>query len=40
MLTFTEYKSEGDFSELVCKIRYDEDRTRLTYIKALSGTVF
>jgi small GTP-binding protein len=39
MLTFTEYCSEGEFSGLVYKIRYDEDRTRLTYIKALSGTL-
>jgi small GTP-binding protein domain len=39
MLTFTEYCDEGEFSGLVYKIRHDEQGTRLTYIKALSGTL-
>ena len=39
MLTFTEYCDEEEFSGLVYKIRHDEQGNRLTYIKALSGTL-
>jgi len=38
-LTVTDYKDTGSFSGLVYKIRYDEHGTRITYIKALSGTL-
>lgn len=39
MLTFTEYCNEEEFSGRVYKIRHDEDGNRITYIKALSGTL-
>lgn len=39
LLTFTEYCDEKEFSGLVYKIRHDEQGARLTYIKALSGTL-
>lgn len=39
MLTFTEYDDKEGFSGLVYKIRHDEQGTRLTYIKSLSGTL-
>ncbi|MTK11412.1 MAG: TetM/TetW/TetO/TetS family tetracycline resistance ribosomal protection protein, partial [Clostridiaceae bacterium] len=39
MLTFTEYDDKEEFSGLVYKIRHDEQGTRLTYIKSLSGTL-
>lgn len=39
LLTATNYVSEGTFSGRVYKIRYDEKGTRITFIKAQSGTV-
>lgn len=39
MLTFTTYSNEEEFSGLVYKIRHDEQGNRLTYLKALSGTL-
>ena len=39
ILTFVEYCDEEEFSGLVYKIRHDDQGTRLTYIKALSGTL-
>lgn len=39
MLTYTEYSTEGDFSGEVYKIRHDENNNRITYIKALSGSL-
>jgi len=38
-LTVTDYQDTGLFSGRVYKIRYDEHGTRITYIKALSGTL-
>ncbi|AYD39521.1 GTP-binding protein [Clostridium fermenticellae] len=37
MLTFTEYKSNLEFSGIVYKVRHDEGLNKLTYIKSLSG---
>lgn len=37
MLTYTEYSSEGEFSGRVYKIRHDDNKNRVTFIKALSG---
>ncbi|CAH2714843.1 Tetracycline resistance protein TetO [Neobacillus rhizosphaerae] len=39
MLTSTNYLSEEPFAGRVYKIRYDEKGTRITFIKALSGTL-
>ncbi|QGU94572.1 GTP-binding protein [Clostridium bovifaecis] len=39
MLTYTEYSTEGDFSGEVYKIRHDENKNRITYIKALNGSL-
>ncbi|GHI00364.1 GTP-binding protein [Neobacillus kokaensis] len=39
LLTDTSYSNESVFSGRVYKIRYDENGTRLTFIKALSGTL-
>lgn len=39
MLTYTEYSDEGEFSGRVYKIRHDEQGNKLTYIKALNGTL-
>ncbi|WP_010233058.1 GTP-binding protein [Clostridium arbusti] len=39
LLTFTEYSDKEEFSGLVYKIRHDEQGNRLTFIKALSGTL-
>lgn len=39
VLTYTEYNEEEKFSGRVYKIRYDEQNNRLTYIKALSGSL-
>ncbi|MFF2450503.1 GTP-binding protein [Neobacillus sp. NPDC058068] len=39
LLTATNYVSEGSFSGRVYKIRYDDKGTRITFIKALSGTL-
>ena len=36
-LTYTDYKEEEDFIGKVYKIRYDENKNRITYIKALKG---
>lgn len=36
-LTYTEYNNEDDFKGRVYKIKIDENGTRYTYIKALSG---
>lgn len=38
-LTFTEYNTSKDFGGIVYKIRYDEGGNRVTYIKALSGSL-
>lgn len=38
-LTYTEYSDEGEFSGRVYKIRYDEQGNRVTYIKALNGSL-
>ena len=38
-LTFTDYASDVPFSGQVYKIRHDDRGTRITYIKALSGTL-
>ncbi|WP_312475071.1 TetM/TetW/TetO/TetS family tetracycline resistance ribosomal protection protein [Neobacillus sp.] len=39
LLTSTNYLSEEPFAGRVYKIRYDEKGTRITFIKALSGTL-
>ncbi|MFA9396953.1 MAG: GTP-binding protein [Clostridiaceae bacterium] len=39
LLTYTEYKSDGEFSGRVYKIRHDINGNRLTYIKALTGSL-
>lgn len=39
LLTFTEYSDKEEFSGLIYKIRHDEQGNRLTFIKALSGTL-
>ncbi|NFI06358.1 TetM/TetW/TetO/TetS family tetracycline resistance ribosomal protection protein [Clostridium botulinum] len=39
ILTYTEYNEEEKFSGIVYKIRHDEQSNRLTYIKALSGSL-
>ncbi|MCW6093139.1 TetM/TetW/TetO/TetS family tetracycline resistance ribosomal protection protein [Clostridium sporogenes] len=39
VLTYTEYNEEEKFSGRVYKIRYDEQNNRVTYIKALSGSL-
>lgn len=36
-LTFTEYEENEEFSGIVYKIRHDDNGTRITFIKALSG---
>ena len=36
-LTFTEYNKNNDFSGIVYKIRHDNNGTKITFIKALSG---
>ncbi|NLP45871.1 MAG: TetM/TetW/TetO/TetS family tetracycline resistance ribosomal protection protein [Epulopiscium sp.] len=38
-LTFTEYTHHGEFGGRVYKIRYDKQGVRMTYIKALQGTL-
>ncbi|WP_035288968.1 TetM/TetW/TetO/TetS family tetracycline resistance ribosomal protection protein [Clostridium sp. KNHs214] len=37
MLTYTEYNKKEEFSGRVYKIRHDENGTKITYLKALSG---
>lgn len=39
MLTYTEYDDKGEFMGEVYKIRHDENNNRITYIKALRGTL-
>jgi ribosomal protection tetracycline resistance protein len=39
LLTATNYKADAAFSGRVYKIRYDEKGTRITFIKALSGSL-
>ncbi|MFJ7726209.1 GTP-binding protein [Neobacillus sp. NPDC097160] len=39
LLTATNYKSDEPFAGRVYKIRYDEKGTKITFIKALSGTL-
>ncbi|APQ96655.1 small GTP-binding domain protein [Clostridium botulinum] len=39
ILTYAEYNEEEKFSGRVYKIRHDEQRNRLTYVKALSGSL-
>ncbi|NFC28030.1 TetM/TetW/TetO/TetS family tetracycline resistance ribosomal protection protein [Clostridium botulinum] len=39
ILTYTEYNEEEKFSGRVYKIRHDEQNNRVTYIKALSGSL-
>ncbi|PIH05428.1 GTP-binding protein [Clostridium combesii] len=39
ILAYTEYNEEEKFSGRVYKIRHDEQNNRLTYIKALSGSL-
>lgn len=38
-LTVTEYKNDEPFAGRVYRIRHDEQRTKITYIKALSGSL-
>ncbi|AUM88101.1 elongation factor G [Clostridium botulinum] len=38
-LSYTEYNEEEKFSGRVYKIRHDEQKNRLTYVKALSGSL-
>jgi ribosomal protection tetracycline resistance protein len=39
LLTYTEYSDKGDFSGEIYKIRHDGNNNRITYIKALSGSL-
>ncbi|AOZ91185.1 GTP-binding protein [Paenibacillus crassostreae] len=39
LLTVTDYSSEGAFAGRVYRIRHDDHGARITYIKALSGTL-
>ena len=39
MLTYTNYKENKEFSGRVYKIRHDENGNRITFIKALTGTL-
>lgn len=39
LLTFTDYSSKEAFSGRIYKVRHDENRTRVTFIKALSGSL-
>ncbi len=38
-LTYTNYDEEEEFSGRVHKIRYDNNGTRITFIKAISGNL-
>lgn len=38
-LTYTDYSNDGPFAGKVYKIRHDESGTRVTYMKALSGSL-
>lgn len=37
LLTYTEYKNYEDFIGKVYKVKYDENRNRITYVKAIRG---
>lgn len=37
LLTYTEYKNDEDFIGKVYKVKYDESRNRITYVKAIRG---
>lgn len=37
LLTYTEYKNDEDFIGKVYKVKYDESRKRITYVKAIRG---
>lgn len=37
LLTYTEYKNDEDFIGKVYKVKYDENRNRITYVKAIRG---
>jgi ribosomal protection tetracycline resistance protein len=39
LLTLTDYENQGPFSGTVYKIRHDQNGTRITFIKALRGTL-
>ncbi|OFI06604.1 tetracycline resistance protein TetM [Clostridium acetireducens DSM 10703] len=39
ILTYTDYNDKKEFSGQVCKIHHNEKGNRITYIKALSGTL-
>lgn len=39
LLTYTEYSNSEEFGGIIYKIRHDEQGNRVTYIKALSGTL-
>ena len=39
ILTYTEYDDKKEFSGRVHKVRYDENGTRITFIKALEGSL-
>ena len=38
-LTYTNYFDKGEFGGYVYKIRHDEENTKITYIKALTGSL-
>ena len=37
LLTYTEYKNDEDFIGKVYKVKYDESRNKITYVKAIRG---
>ncbi|EQK39094.1 small GTP-binding domain protein [[Clostridium] bifermentans ATCC 19299] len=37
LLSYTEYKNDEDFIGKVYKVKYDENRNRITYVKAIRG---
>lgn len=37
LLTYTEYKNDEDFIGKVYKVKYDENRNRIAYVKAIRG---
>ena len=39
ILTYTNFREDGEFSGRVYKIRHDENGNRITFIKALNGTL-
>ena len=38
-LTYTNYNKEDDFIGKVYKVKYDDNKNRVTYIKALQGSI-